>query len=77
MKPFFRRIATTSLKIKPAQYQEIEAEKSLEELEIYIRERAESMSVDIPDTHAILHSTKINQALATRCHEEWVPPGVS
>ena len=77
MQGFFTRIATTNLKIKPAEYQQIAADKSIEELERYLRERAETMSIEIPDIHAILHSTSYDQHMSSRCHEQWTPPKVS
>eukprot|EP00794_Sanderia_malayensis_P013962 gene13962-15419_t len=74
MKSFLRRIATNELRIAIEEYKEMAAVKSVEEIADVLIEKAKELSVQIPDVYKILESTVADQAMASRCHNAWIPP---
>jgi len=74
MNGFLRRIATKQLGIPLEEYEDQIRGLSLEETEEFLAIQANAKKQGIPDIKKIMESVLNDQAMASRCHKEWLPP---
>ena len=76
MNGFLRRIATKHLGIPLEEYEDQTRGLSIEGTEEFLAIQANAKKQSIPDIKKIMESILNDQAMASRCHKEWLPPSV-
>ena len=74
MNGFLRKIATKQLGMPLEEYERQTYGLSLEEIEEMLSERAKTADKEVPYIKPIMQSIINDQAMAAKCHKEWLPP---
>ena len=74
MNGFLRKIATKQLGMPLEEYECKSYGLSVEEIEELLSERAKIDNKEVPDIKLIMQSIINDQAMAAKCHKEWLPP---